>query len=62
MQFSLYAILHSNLCILTVMTFEFARVGDFSPDVIFAATWHRICDLTVVLIDKTSNGFNLCRQ
>jgi len=39
MQFSLYANLHSQTYgILTVMTFESARVGDFSPHVIFAAT------------------------
>jgi len=36
MQFSLYANLHSNLCILTLMTFQCARVSDFSPHVIFA--------------------------
>jgi len=46
MQFSLYANLHSQTYgILTVMTFESARVGDFSLHVIFAATWHRIWDL-----------------
>jgi len=46
MQFSLYANLHSQTYgILTVMTFESARVGDFSPHVIFAVEWHRICDL-----------------
>jgi len=27
------------------MTFESARVGDFSPHVIFAIEWHRIYDL-----------------
>jgi len=27
------------------MTFESARVSDFSPNVIFAVKWHRICDL-----------------
>jgi len=62
MQFSLYAKLHSNLSILTVMTSKSARVSDFSPRVIFAVTRQRIRDLTVALIDKTSNGFNLCRN
>jgi len=46
MQFSLYANLHSQTCgILRVMTFEFARVSDFSPHVVFAIKWHSICDL-----------------
>jgi len=46
MQFSLYANLHSQTYgILTVMTFESARVSDFSPHVIFAVKSHRICDL-----------------
>jgi len=37
MQFSLYANLHSQTYgILTAMTFESARVNDFSPHVIFA--------------------------
>jgi len=37
MQFSLYANLHCQTYgILTVMTFESARVSDFSPHVIFA--------------------------
>jgi len=46
MQFSLYANLHSQTHgILTIMTFESARVSDFSPHVIFAIEWHRICDL-----------------
>jgi len=46
MQFSLYANLHSQTYgILTVMTFESARASDFSPHVIFAVEWHRICDL-----------------
>jgi len=37
MQFSLYANLHSQTYgILTVMTFESAKVSDFSPHVIFA--------------------------
>jgi len=46
MQFSLYANIHSQTYgILTVMTFESARVSDFSPHVILAVEWHRICDL-----------------
>jgi len=37
MQFLLYANLHSHTYgILTVMTFESARVSDFTPHVIFA--------------------------
>jgi len=37
MQISLYASLHfQTYGILTVMTFESARVSDFSPHVIFA--------------------------
>jgi len=28
------------------MTFESARVSDFSPHIIFAVEWHRICDLS----------------
>jgi len=37
MQFSLYANLHSQTCgVLAVMTFECARVSDFSPHTIFA--------------------------
>jgi len=31
-------------------------------DVFFAVKSHRICDLTVAVIDKTSNGFNLCHH
>ena len=42
------------------MTYESARVSDFSQNVIFAVKWHIICDLTVAMIDKTSSGFNLC--
>jgi len=30
------------------MTFESARHSDFSPHVIFAVEWHRICDLRYV--------------
>ena len=46
MQFSLYVNLHyQTYGILTVMTFEPARVSDFSQHVIFAVKWHRICDL-----------------
>jgi len=63
MQFSLYANLHSQTYdILTVMTSDSARVIDFSPHVFFAVKWHRTRDLTVAMIDKTSNGFNLCRH
>jgi len=37
MQFSLYATLHTQICgILTVITYESARVSDFSPHGIFA--------------------------
>jgi len=61
MQLSLYASLHFQTCsILTVMTSESARVGDFSTNVIFTVKWYRICGLTVTMIDKTSSGFNLC--
>ena len=45
----------SNLWHSTVMTSESARVSDFRPHVIFAVKWHRICDLTVAVIDKTSS-------
>jgi len=46
MQFPLYAnLLSQTYGILTVMTFESARVNDFSPHVIFAVEWHRIWDL-----------------
>jgi len=63
MQLSLYASPHFQTCgILTVMTSESARVSDFSPHVIFAIKLHRICDLAVVMVDKTSSGFNLCRH
>jgi len=41
----------------TVMTSESARVSDFSPHAIFTVKWHRICDFTVAMIDKTSSGF-----
>jgi len=52
--------LHFQTCvILTVMTSESARVSDFIPHIIFAVKWHRICELTVAMIDKTSSGFNL---
>jgi len=45
-----YASVHFKTCgILTVMTSEFARVGDFSPHVIFSVTSHRICALTVAM-------------
>jgi len=43
------------------MTSESAEVSDFSPHAIFAVKSNdRICDFTVAMIDKTSNGFNLC--
>jgi len=48
--------------ILTVTTSESARVSNFSPHVIFAGRSHRICNLTVAMIDKTSSGFNLCHH
>jgi len=51
-----------NLWHSTVLTSESARVSDFSPHVIFAVKWHRICDLTVAVIDKTSSDFNLCHH
>jgi len=61
MQLSFYASPHFQTCgILTVMTSESARVSDFSPHVIFAVKCHRICDLTVAMIDRTSSGFNFC--
>ena len=61
MQLSLCGSPHFQTCgILTVMTCESARVSDFSPHVIFAVKWHRICDLAVVMIDKTSSRFNMC--
>jgi len=61
MQLSLYASLHLQPCgILKIMTSESARVSHFSLYVIFAVKWHRICDLTDAIIDKTSSGFNLC--
>ena len=48
--------------ILTVMTSASARFSDFSPYVIFEVEWHRICDLTVAMIDQTSSGYNMCRH
>jgi len=63
MQLSLYASQHFQTCgILTVMTSESAMVSDFSSHVFFAVKWHRICDLTVSMIDKTSSGFNMCHH
>jgi len=54
MQLSLYASLYFQTCgILTVMTSKSARVSDFKPHVFFAIKLHRICDLTVAMIDKT---------
>jgi len=48
---SLYASLLVQTCdILTVLTYESARVGDFSPHVTFAVGWHRIYDFTVAMI------------
>jgi len=36
---------HIQTCgILAFMTFESARVSDFSPHVTFAVKWHRICN------------------
>jgi len=34
----------------TFLTTESARVTDFSPHVIFAVGWDRICDLTKAMI------------
>jgi len=63
MQLSLYASLDfQTYGIPTVMTSEFTRVSDFSPHVIFAVKWHRTCDLTVTMVDKTPSGFNLWRH
>jgi len=60
MQFSLYANLHSQTYgILTVMTFESARVSDFSPHGIFAVEWHRIYDLGYATFQ--SGRFSLSR-
>jgi len=63
MQLSLHASLDFQTSgILTVLISESARVSDFSLHVIFAVKWYRICDLTVVIIDKTLSGFNFCRH
>jgi len=60
MQFSFYANLHSQTYgILTVMTFESARVSDFRPHAIFAVEWHRICDFRYVTF--RSGWFGLTR-
>jgi len=60
MQFSLYANLHSQTYgILTVMTFESVRVSDFSPYVIFAIEWHRICDLGYATLQSGWFGLSL---
>jgi len=57
----LYVSLHFQTCgILTVLTSESANVSDFSPHIIFAVGWHRICDLTVAMIDKTLVAFISC--
>jgi len=54
----LYASLHFQTCgILTVLTSESANVSDFSPHITSAVSWHRICDLTVAMIDKTLIAF-----
>jgi len=59
MQLSLYASLHfQTYGILIGVTSESAWVNDFNPHVIFAVKWHRICDLTVATIDRTSSGFS----
>jgi len=63
MELSLYASLHFQSCgILTVMTSESASVSNFKPNVIFVVKRHRICDLTVAMINKTSSGFNVCHK
>jgi len=45
-----------------ILTYESAKVSDFDPYVIFAVSWHRICDLTEAMTDKTVIVFNLCHQ
>jgi len=63
MELSLSASLHFQTCgIPTVITFESAKVSDFSPHVIFAVNWHKICHLSVAMVDITSSGFNMCRH
>jgi len=47
----LYASLHFQTC--GILTSETANLSDFSPHIIFAVSWHRICGLTVAMIDKT---------
>jgi len=58
----LYASLHFQTSgILTVLTSGSANVSDFSLHIIFAISWHGICDLTVAMIEKTlSNIRSLC--
>jgi len=51
----LYARLHFQTC--GNLTSESANVSDFSPHIIFAVSWYRICDLTVAMIDKTLIAF-----
>ena len=46
--------------ILTVLTSRSANVSDFSQHIIFAVSWHRICDLTVAMIKKTLIAFITC--
>jgi len=43
-----------------VVTSESANVSDFSPHIIFAVSCHRICDLTVAVIDKILIAFVTC--
>jgi len=44
-----YVTLHFQTCgILTVLTSEFANASNFSPHIIFAVSWHRICDLALL--------------
>jgi len=50
----------SNLWHSKVLISESANVSDFSPHIIFAVSWHGICDLTVAMIDKTLIAFMNC--
>jgi len=52
----------STLCQSTLSNLWHSNSCDFSPYVIFAVKWHRICDLIVAMIDKTSSGFNMCHH
>jgi len=63
MQFSLYANLHARTySILTIKTFESARVSDFSPHVIFAVEWHRIYDLGCATFRSGRFGLRIFRS